>query len=150
MKYFSIKLVLINYFVFCLAYSQTSGKISGKIIDASSENPLFGANIIIVQTQAGISADEDGYFNLINVPPGKYSVKAMMIGYETVNVENVIVSVNRTTSLDIKMKQSIVEGQEVIIYASKLSGKKDQTSTCLLYTSPSPRDQRGSRMPSSA
>ena len=25
-----------------------------------------------------------------------------------------------------------------------------QTATCLLYTSPSPRDQRGSRMPSSA
>ena len=85
--------------------------------------------MIIVQTQAGISADEDGYFNLINVSPGKYSVKAMMIGYETVNIEDVIVSVNRTTSLDIKMKQSIVEGQEVVIYASKLSRKKDQTST---------------------
>ena len=26
----------------------------------------------------------------------------------------------------------------------------DQGSSCLLYTSPSPRDQRGSRMPSSA
>ena len=26
----------------------------------------------------------------------------------------------------------------------------DEYSTCLLYTSPSPRDQRGSRMPSSA
>ena len=26
----------------------------------------------------------------------------------------------------------------------------DQFSACLLYTSPSPRDQRGSRMPSSA
>ena len=26
----------------------------------------------------------------------------------------------------------------------------DETHTCLLYTSPSPRDQRGSRMPSSA
>ena len=26
----------------------------------------------------------------------------------------------------------------------------DQAATCLLYTSPSPRDQRGSRMPSSA
>ena len=52
-----------------------------------------------------------------------------MIGYETVNVEDVIVSVNRTTSIDIKMKQSIIEGQEVVIYASKLSRKKDQTST---------------------
>ena len=27
---------------------------------------------------------------------------------------------------------------------------KDQLIACLLYTSPSPRDQRGSRMPSSA
>ena len=31
-------------------------------------------------------------------------------------------------------------------YVRKLLG----TNTCLLYTSPSPRDQRGSRMPSSA
>ena len=28
--------------------------------------------------------------------------------------------------------------------------KKAATKACLLYTSPSPRDQRGSRMPSSA
>ena len=28
--------------------------------------------------------------------------------------------------------------------------KSKVTGTCLLYTSPSPRDQRGSRMPSSA
>ena len=27
---------------------------------------------------------------------------------------------------------------------------KEESSNCLLYTSPSPRDQRGSRMPSSA
>ena len=30
------------------------------------------------------------------------------------------------------------------------SSEKDQSNNCLLYTSPSPRDQRGSRMPSSA
>ena len=28
--------------------------------------------------------------------------------------------------------------------------QKDQTNNCLLYTSPSPRDKRQSRMPSSA
>ena len=28
--------------------------------------------------------------------------------------------------------------------------ERTQSSICLLYTSPSPRDQRGSRMPSSA
>ena len=119
-----MKLFLLTCIILCCGFAQTSGKISGKIIDSSSDSPLAGANVIIVQTQAGISADEDGYFNLINVSPGKYSVKAMMIGYETVKIEDVIVSVNRTTSLDIKMKQSVVEGQEVVIYASKLREKK--------------------------
>ena len=32
----------------------------------------------------------------------------------------------------------------------QLPSNRDRGSTCLLYTSPSPRDQRGSRMPSSA
>ena len=34
--------------------------------------------------------------------------------------------------------------------ASASSNYEDGTNSCLLYTSPSPRDQRGSRMPSSA
>ena len=83
MKTLTMKLFLLTCIISCFGFAQTSGKISGKIIDSSSDSPLAGANVIIVQTQAGISADEDGYFNLINVSPGKYSVKAMMIGYET-------------------------------------------------------------------
>ena len=35
-------------------------------------------------------------------------------------------------------------------YVEKFAPSKQQLKTCLLYTSPSPRDQRGSRMPSSA
>ena len=54
------------------------------------------------------------------------------------------------------IKNSIKEKNETI---SKLksnfsnefkAGNKESIKTCLLYTSPSPRDQRGSRMPSSA
>ncbi len=112
-----------------LSFSQTSGKISGKITNKENQDPLTGANIIIVQTQAGTSADGEGYFNLINVSPGKYSIRIMMIGYESITIEDVVVSVNRTTSLDIEMNQSVIEGQEVVIYASKFSRKKDQTST---------------------
>ena len=124
-----IKTIIVFVFSISVGHSQTSGKISGKILDKKDGSPLVGANIIIDQTQAGTSADEEGYFNLINVSPGKYTVRIMMIGYETVTIEDVVVSVNRTTSLDIDLKQSIIEGQEVVIYASKFSRKKDQTST---------------------
>ena len=50
-----------------------------------------------------------------------------------------------------------LRGQVVAVGPGKLmdSGNRGELSvdvgdTCLLYTSPSPRDQRGSRMPSSA
>ena len=43
-----------------------------------------------------------------------------------------------------KNKNTTATYQEAIAYYEKLAG------ACLLYTSPSPRDQRGSRMPSSA
>ena len=122
--------VLLTIFLFIAsAFGQTAGKISGKVIDKKNDSPLAGANVIIMQTQAGTSADEEGYFNLINVSPGKYSVRVMMIGYESMTIEDVIVSVNRTTSLDLELNQSVIEGQEVVIYASKFSRKKDQTST---------------------
>ena len=35
-------------------------------------------------------------------------------------------------------------------FTSRMSQRVDSSTSCLLYTSPSPRDQRGSRMPSSA
>ena len=54
---------------------------------------------------------------------------------------------------------ALTDGLLFLRYAFELSGEPlisgvvaddAQYTTCLLYTSPSPRDQRGSRMPSSA
>ena len=44
----------------------------------------------------------------------------------------------------------IKEYQVVDILLPKLTDEVMKITPCLLYTSPSPRDQRGSRMPSSA
>ena len=49
------------------------------------------------------------------------------------------------TLIDFVALAGIVAGS---IEVAELEGPK--AGTCLLYTSPSPRDQRGSRMPSSA
>ena len=46
--------------------------------------------------------------------------------------------------------QTKLINQESIDSSSELESDKDAFSNCLLYTSPSPRDKRQSRMPSSA
>ena len=41
-------------------------------------------------------------------------------------------------------------GNEILMYLRKSSNRRQEASICLLYTSPSPRDPKTSRMPSSA
>ena len=46
--------------------------------------------------------------------------------------------------------QTVVQQAETVRFVSPTGKAVSVTDACLLYTSPSPRDQRGSRMPSSA
>ena len=43
-----------------------------------------------------------------------------------------------------------VHKERVRVEVARNGAKRLKTTSCLLYTSPSPRDQRGARMPSSA
>ena len=112
-----------------LALSQTTGKISGIIFEEDSKDPLPGANIYLVNTSYGTASDENGRFTIINIPPGKYVLKTDMIGYKSVQMDNLVISVNRTTSLDIEMYQTVIEGEVVTVEVSRLTQKKDQTGT---------------------
>ena len=75
-----------------------AGKIAGRIVHADSGEPLPGAAIRIEGTTLGDAADNDGYYAIINVKPGTYTLVASMIGFAALRIENVEVSVDRTTS----------------------------------------------------
>ena len=126
-----MKLKVTIYFLFFtgIIFSQTTGKISGSIVNAENGDALPGANIIISGTGSGTTADADGRYFIINLPPGVYDLKASMIGYDNVTVKNVKVSVNRTSLIDIKMTQGVLAGETVVVVADQVDVKKDQTST---------------------
>ncbi len=109
--------------------AQTTGKISGSVVDAETGDALPGANIIVAESGSGTAADTEGRYFIINLPPRVYDLKASMIGYDNVTVKNVKVSVNRTSLIDIKMTQGVLEGETVIVVADQVDVKKDQTST---------------------
>jgi len=111
------------------SFAGTTGKISGKIIDSSNGEPLIGANVIIMGTTLGASTDFDGNFFIINIPPGKYEVKASIIGYNSVLIQNVNVSVDQTTKLNFELQEEAVEMGDVIVVATRPIVQKDLTST---------------------
>ena len=116
-------------FLFSFSFSQTTGKISGIVTEKEKGGTLPGANIYIINSAYGTASDSDGRFTIINVPPGKYTLKVDMIGYKSVQLDELVISVNRTTSLDIEMEATVIEGEVVTVEVSRLAQKKDQTGT---------------------
>lgn len=109
--------------------AQTTGKIAGKVTDASSGEPLIGVSVVIDRTNRGSATDTDGHYFILNVPPGTYNIKIMMIGYQTVVQKGVRVFVNRTTEINAKLHEAVLEGEEVVVTARQVDIRKDQTSS---------------------
>jgi len=111
---------LLVLFVFHQAtFAGTTGKISGKIVDAETGVPLPGANVVIKGTLMGGATDLDGDYFIINVPPGNYTLTASMMGYETLNKTGVSVSIDRTMTVDFDLKMTVIEGEAVTVVATK-------------------------------
>jgi len=121
-------LCAILFVLYGALFAGTTGKIAGRVIEKDSREGLMGANVMINGTSMGAATDANGYFFILQVPPGTYSVKATMIGYEAVTFTNVKVAVDLTTKLDFKLASTVLQFNEgVIVVAERPIIEKDVT-----------------------
>ena len=111
------------------ALAGTTGKITGVVKDAQSGEAVIGASVLIEGTTAGAATDIDGYYVILNVPPGRYSVVSSAIGYSKKTVTGVTVSVDLTTTVDFQLTPTVIEGEEIVVTAERRLIKKDLTSS---------------------
>lgn len=115
-------------------FGDTTGKICGSVIDSSDESLMASANIVVVNTSMGAASDIEGYYVVLNVPPGTYSLRASFIGYKPMVVEDIQVSGGLTTQVDFRLDESPVEMDEVVIKASRPLIVKDLTSSQVIFS----------------
>lgn len=111
-----------------LLFAGTTGKIAGKVLDAETKEPLPGANVTIEGSTMGAACDLNGAFNVLNLPPGKYTLVISMIGYKKTRVENLMVKIDLTTTQNIDMQPEVIEGEEMSIVAERPLVRIDMTS----------------------
>ena len=123
---FKILILIILWGSLPQLYAGTTGKISGRILDATTGDPLAGANILLEGTSLGAAANLDGYYVILNVPPGNYTMKASMIGYSTYTIINVRVNIDLTSTVNFNMQSTVVSiSGEVTVVAERPVVQKD-------------------------
>ncbi len=124
-----IVLMVIISGLFYDGHAQTTGKIQGHVKDAATGEGLPGVNVLIEGTAKGAITDPNGDYYILNVQPGTYILRVNMIGYEIKRITNVVVSVNRTANINVDLTTTVLQGGEVVVTASKVAVKKDQTGS---------------------
>jgi len=129
MRKFFLLLLTFTAFGVVGLFGGTTGKLVGKITDGNSGEPIPGVNVILEGTMMGAATDLEGDYIVLNIPPGIYTVRASMMGYTSSRRENVRISIDLTTNMNIKISETVLDGQEVTIVAEREIIQKDMTSS---------------------
>jgi hypothetical protein len=97
--------------------AQSSQTIRGVILDKVSETPLIGATLQVVGSNPLIGAvtNENGEYELNNVPLGRQQISVSYIGYNTANIPNVVVNAGKEVILNLALEETVVKLNELVI-----------------------------------
>lgn len=114
MKYIlgAVLIIIISKFVFA---QQSNISIYGRVVDKSTNEPLIGANVIILGTDFGASTNFEGEYSISNVPPNTYQVRASVIGYNSVIKTDISVMPGRPAIVNFELTVTTIELEGVVV-----------------------------------
>ena len=123
---FAIHLLLLAGPVF----AQAVGSITGLVTDQSG-GLVPGVTIEVTNTATGqvrtAVTGTDGYFTVVQLPPGPYAVKGTLSGFKTAVREGVTVTVETTSRVDLQMTVGALEEAVTVTADSPLVETRSAT-----------------------
>jgi len=95
-----------------ILFAQSQNKISGKITNSQNE-PLLGVTVYIEELQKGTSTNENGLYELTNLPINAIKMTVAYIGFKT-QVKTIALSAKETT-LNFTLEEAVFKMDEVIV-----------------------------------
>lgn len=128
-----MKLLLMG--VLCLlapfVFAQPVQTIRGTVLDNESAAPVFGAQILLKDKDSTVArtiTDEEGVFEMTDIPVGKYLLVVKASNYEPYALPAEVNS-GRQTILEVKVQEKFTEVAEVEVVAQKQGEVKNEMAT---------------------
>ncbi|HOY83701.1 MAG TPA: carboxypeptidase regulatory-like domain-containing protein [Candidatus Syntrophosphaera sp.] len=126
-------LILLILLIGCATFLEaaTTGRLAIRVRDNGGK-PLEFVNIVVMkgnQRITGGQTDAKGSKILINIPPGMYTVKVSLLGYDSITYNDVRIQVDQTASLSPVMKKAGVKIATVTVTAQQDKVGIDRTSS---------------------
>lgn len=102
------------------------GTLSGRVLDARTQEALAGATVQVVGLNLGSRANEDGRFRLEGVAAGVHSLRVSQLGYATVVQTDVVVRPGREEPLVLRLQPADLQLQGMEIRPDYFAARTNQ------------------------
>jgi len=117
-----LKLILIFIisflFLFNKSFAQTNGIIRGNVKDKNTQETIIGAIVSVEGSTTATTTDIEGNYKL-TVPVGTYNLKASFLGYTSLIVYNIPVTVGNAQTINFELETSSAQLSEVTVTIDK-------------------------------
>lgn len=100
-------LLVVLFFTFSFVNAQ-EGVVSGNLTDGELLDPMAFANIVVKGTTIGTTSDFDGKYQL-NLEPGTYTLVFSFVGYDTQEINDVVIKPGEETLLDVTLNTNSLD-----------------------------------------
>ncbi len=83
--------------------------IKGVVTDSRTSEILTGANVVVLGKEIGCATDVHGFYEIKNLPPGKYIIRASFVVYGHIDNNVEIKDKDEVVELNIKLKSPTVD-----------------------------------------
>ncbi|NDA64764.1 MAG: TonB-dependent receptor, partial [Chitinophagia bacterium] len=123
--------ILLSFVLFPhLVFSQSTGVISGNIIDRVSQLPVAGTSIQVSGLSKTVVADSAGRFRITGIQVGSYSIVFTALGYEKKTLYNIPVTSGNENNFVIELDAQVAVLQSVTV----VTGNKKSARAATLET----------------
>jgi len=93
------------------------GAIAGRVTDRVTQQPVVGAEVLVLGTNLGGRAGQDGRYRISNISAGQYTLQVRLIGYATAS-QQVSVTAGQTATVDFAVSAAAVPLEAVVVTAT--------------------------------